>query len=94
MASTQLGLHSNFQVLPLISSSLTVFMAIIETTIFVPFLRAAEVDAKAASKTCRLWWNHWLTPGLTAIFSIIPPGVLLGIYGARHSPAGSLEWKL
>jgi hypothetical protein len=92
--TSHLGLHPSFPVLPLLSSSLTVFFAIIETTIFIPFLRAAEVDAPAANKTCRLWWNAWLTPGLLTVFSVVPPGVGLGIYGARYSLAGSIEWKL
>jgi hypothetical protein len=94
MAAIQIGLHPSFPVLPLLSSSLTVGFAVVETTIFNAFLRAAETEPKAASKITRLWWNSWLTAGLTTIFSVVPPGVILGIWGAGHSPAESLEWKL
>ena len=94
MATTQLGLHPSFAALALISSSLTVFYALVEPTIFIPFLKAAENDAAAANKTCRLWWKSFLSLGLSTIFAIVPAGIMLGIYGAWHCPRGTVEWNL
>lgn len=94
MATSHVGLHPSFAVLPLLSSTLTVFFAVVETTIMFPFLRAAEVDARAAGKIARLWFENWLTAGLCTIFAVVLPGVILGAYGAYHSPPDSLEWKL
>ncbi|KIW14695.1 hypothetical protein PV08_07479 [Exophiala spinifera] len=80
--------------IPLISSSLTVFYAIIEPTIFLPFINAAKIDAPAANKTIRLWWNDYLPAGLVTIFSIGLTGVVGGINAATHFPHYSLSRKL
>ena len=94
MATTQLGLHPAFAVIPLISQSLTVFYAVVEPTVFVPFLRAAETDPAAAQRVTRLWWTNYLTFGLTTIFSVTLPAIIAGIYAARQLDSNSLEWKL
>lgn len=94
MATTHLGLHPSFAVVPLISQSLTVFYALVEPTIFVPFLRAAETDRAATQRVTRLWWNAFLPYGLTTIFGITLPAIGAGIYAARQLPSDSLEWKL
>lgn len=94
MATTQLGLHPSFAVIPLISQSLTVFYAWCEATVFVPFLRAAETDNAATQRVTRLWWNNYLPYGLVTIFGVTLPGIGAGIYAARQLPSDSLEWKL
>jgi hypothetical protein len=80
--------------IPLISSSLTVFYALVEPTILVPFLKAAEEDLAAASKTVRLWWSNYLPAGLITIFAIVLPTVVSGSYALRYFPQDSLRWKL
>lgn len=94
MAATQPDLHPSFAVIPLISQSLTVFYALVEPTIFVPFLRAAKTDRAAAQRVTRLWWTHFTPLGLTTIFGVTLPAIGAGIYAARQLPSNSLEWKL
>ncbi|ETN43312.1 uncharacterized protein HMPREF1541_02471 [Cyphellophora europaea CBS 101466] len=92
--TSQLGLHPSFAVIPLVSQSLTVFFAGVETTIFISFLRAAETDHAAVQRTARLWWKQWLPWGLSTIFAVTLPGICAGVYAARQLPSDSLEWKL
>lgn len=54
MATVHLGLHPSFAVVPLVSQALAVFYALVEPTIFVPFLRAAGTDQAATQRVVRL----------------------------------------
>jgi hypothetical protein len=96
MATTQIGLHPTVAIVPLISQSLTVFYAIVEPTIFIPFLKAAdsEPDRAATQRITRLWWTHFLNYGLATIFSITLPAIVTSVWAARQLPSDSLEWKL
>jgi len=94
MATSTLGLRPSPATIPLISTSLTVFYAIVETTIFIPFLRSAEEDLPATSGTVRRWWTHYLPAGLATIFSVTVPTIVSGLYALRSYPRGSLHWKL
>ena len=94
MATTTLGLHPSFAVIPLISQSLTVFYAIVEPTIFIPFLRSAEIDRAATQRVTRLWWTQFLNLGLTTIFSITLPAIGSALYAARQIPSDTTEWRL
>ncbi len=78
--ATSVGLlrPSSAITIPLVSSSLTVFYAIVEPTILVPFLQAAKEDLPATSKTVRLWWSKYLASGLTTIFGVVLPTVFSG----------------
>ena len=92
--STQLGLRSSFAIVPLLSSSLTVFYAFVEPTIFIPWLRSADTEASATNRALRIWWNHFLTPSLTTILSITIPTIVSGSYALVKMPAYTREWKL
>jgi len=93
--ASSLGLKPSLAVtIPLISSSLTVFYAILEPTVLYPFLRAAEEDGPATNKVVRLWWANFLPAGLTTIFSVTVPSVVGGIYALRYFARDSLRWKL
>jgi hypothetical protein len=94
MATAHLGLHPSFAVIPLIFQSLTVGYAVVEYTMFRPFLRAAEADRPATQRVTRLWWTHFLSLGLTTIFSVTLPAIFSAIYAARKLPSDTLEWKL
>ena len=93
--ATTVGLRpSPILTIPLISSSLTVFYAIVESTVFYSFLSAAKQDAPATNKVVRLWWTNFLTPGLTTIFGVTLPTIIGGVYALRHLPENSLKWKV
>lgn len=94
MATTKLGLHPSFAVVPLISQSLTVFYAIVEPTVFIPFLRSAETDRAATQRVTRLWYSHFLNLGLTTIFTITLPAIGSALYAARQLSSNTTEWKL
>lgn len=80
--------------IPLISSSLTLFYAMVEPTVFIPFLRAAKEDAPAANRIVRLWWMNYLPSGLVTIFGTCLPSVVGGLYAAQHLPENSLRRRL
>ncbi|KAI1612590.1 hypothetical protein EDD36DRAFT_240706 [Exophiala viscosa] len=93
--ATTVGLHPNpILTIPLISSSLTVFYAVVESTVLFPFLAAAKEDPPATNKVVRLWWTNFLPPGLTTIFGITIPTVVSGLYALRHLREYSLKWKV
>ncbi|KAK5219116.1 hypothetical protein LTR99_006502 [Exophiala xenobiotica] len=86
--ATSVGLRPTpILTIPLISSSLTLFYAIVEPTVFIPFLQAAKEDAPAANRIVRLWWMNYLPSGLVTIF-------VGGLYAARHLPENSIRRKL
>ncbi|EXJ82537.1 hypothetical protein A1O3_06350 [Capronia epimyces CBS 606.96] len=80
--------------IPLISSSLTVFYALLEPTIFYPFIKESKDDLAASSKAVRLFWTNWLPLGLAGIFSVTLPSIVGGIYAARYFPEGSPKRSL
>lgn len=93
-AST-LGLRPSLALtIPLVSSSLTVFYAVVEPTIFYSFLHSAKTDVAATSKVVRLWWTAFLPPGLALIFSTTLPSIVGGAYALRYFQQGGLKWNL
>ena len=92
--SNILGLRPNFATIPLISSSLALFYAFVEVTIFIPFLQSAQTDPKIANRALRLWWTNYIPYGLCTIFSVVLPGAVAGVYALRHLPRSSLDFTL
>lgn len=93
--ATSVGLRpSPVLTIPLVSSSLTVFYAIIEPLIFNSFLAAAKEDAPATNKVVRLWWNNFLIPGTSAVVASTLPSLVGGLYALKHLPENSLRRKL
>lgn len=93
--TTTLGLRPNVALtVPLLSSSLTVFYAIVEPTILHCFLQSAKKDLSATSKVVRHWWSSFLPPGLFLVVCTTLPGIIGGSYARRYFPAGSLKWNL
>lgn len=93
--TTTLGLHSSPNlIVPLIGSSLTVFYAVTETTIFYSFLRAADHDPANTSKAVRQWWTYFLVPGTSLIFATTLPTIIGGSFALKSFPHGSPKWKL
>ncbi|KIX04121.1 uncharacterized protein Z518_07674 [Rhinocladiella mackenziei CBS 650.93] len=91
-AST-LGLrHNPALTIPLVSSSLTVFYAIMEPVIFHCFLKSAKEDLPATNKIMRIWWSNFLPPGLVMIVSTTLPSIIGGTYALRYFPRGGLKW--
>ena len=88
--SNTLGLPTNFATIPLISSSLTLFYAVVEGTIFEPFLQSAKSDPKATNRTLRLWWTNYTPYGVCTIFGVTIPSAAAGLYALqkldRESP--------
>lgn len=94
MSTTQLGLHPSFAVIPFVSQALTVFYALVEPTVFIPFLHAAHTDRAATQRVLRLWFNSFKSFGLITIFSVTLPAIISGFYAARQLPLDTLQWKL
>ncbi|KAJ9614266.1 hypothetical protein H2200_002402 [Cladophialophora chaetospira] len=93
--TTTLGLRPDLALtIPLLSSSLTVFYAIMEGTVFYSFQQAAKKDPTATAKVMRSWWNAFFAPGITLIFAVTLPGIFGGTYVLRYFEQGSLEWNL
>jgi hypothetical protein len=95
--STTIGLRSQPNLaltVPLLSSSLTVFYAIMETTVFYCFQQSAKRDPRATAKVTRLWWSAFLPPGVSIAFAVIVPGIVGGAYALRFLERGSLQWNL
>lgn len=93
-AST-LGLRPDLAVtIPLVSSSLTVFYAIMEASVFYSFQQSAKQDPSATAKVMRMWWNAFLPPGLVMIAAVTLPGIAGGTYALRYFEQGSLKWNL
>ncbi len=102
---SKLGLGSP-ATLPLLTTSLTLFYALVEPTIFIPFLRAAaepddeesqtQAAAAAANRAIRKWWTYYLPYGLSTIFALGMCNAVAGIYALRQLPTKtrSLEWKI
>lgn len=79
---------------PLISSSLTVFYALVEPTIFYPFVKESKDHLSTTSKAVRLWWKNALPLGLATVFSVTLPGIIGGVHNARYFPEGSTKRTL
>jgi len=94
MSITRLGLHQTFSVMPLVSSSLCLFYAAVETTIFVPFLRSAKTDPSATNRVVRLWWDNFLKYGLYTIFSVTLPTTAAALYALLKLPLTTSEYNL
>ncbi len=92
--SNALGLRPNFATIPLISSSLALFYAVVEGTIFAPFLRSAETDPTSTNRTLRLWWTHYLPYGLCTIFGVTLPSAATALYALRKLPRESPKFGL
>jgi hypothetical protein len=93
--ATTLGLRPDLALtIPLLSSSLTVFYAVMEGTVFYSFQQSAKTDIAATAKVIRSWWTAFLPPGLGLIFAVTIPGVAGGTYALRYFQRGSLEWNL
>jgi hypothetical protein len=93
--TTLLGLRPSLPLLvPLVSSSLTVFYAAMETSVFYSFQQSAKKDPSATAKVMRLWWNAFLPPGLAMIFAVTIPGIAGGIFALRFYEQGSRMWNL
>ncbi len=59
--TTTLGLRPDLALtIPLLSSSLTVFYAMMEGAVFRSFQQAAKKDPAATAKVMRSWWNAFL----------------------------------
>ncbi|KAG9768112.1 hypothetical protein ABEF93_001648 [Exophiala dermatitidis] len=80
--------------IPLLSSSLTVFYALVEPTIFIPFIKASKEDLATTSKMIRLWWTNGLPLGLAVVFSVTLPTIIGGIYASRLFPHDSAKRTL
>jgi hypothetical protein len=92
--STQLGLHRSYAVVPFLSSSITLFYAIVKPTIFIPFVRAAETDRVATNRVLRRWFNNFSAANLSTILSITIPTIITGGYALRRLPASHPDFKL
>ena len=95
--STTLGLRLQPDLsltIPLLSSSLTVFYAIMEGTVFYCFQQAAKKDLLSTTKVVRFWWTSFLAPGVSMAFAVTLPGIIGGIYARHHFEQGSLGWNL
>ncbi len=93
--ATTPGLQPDLAVIiPLLSSSLTVFYAIMEGTVFYSFLQSAKKDPAATAKVMRTWWTAFLPPGVSLIFAVTIPGIFGGTYALRYFEQGSLKWVL
>ena len=90
-----LGLRSDLALtIPLLSSSLTVFYAILEGTVFYSFQQSAKQDSAATAKVVRSWWTAFLPTGVSLIFAVTIPGIAGGAYALRYFEQGSLKWNL
>ena len=78
--TTMLGLRPQLDLaltIPLLSSSLTVFYAIMEGTLFYCFQQSAKQDLPTTAKVMRLWWSAFFAPGVSLIFAVTVPGWLV-----------------
>jgi hypothetical protein len=92
--ATHIGLSTSFAVFPLISSSLTVFNALVQPGIFIPFLRATDTDLKATNRALRLWFNYHTPYGLSTVFAVILPTIFAGSYALTKLQYGTRQWNL
>jgi hypothetical protein len=92
--ATHIGLSTSFAVLPLLSSSLTVFNALVQPAIFIPFLRASDTDLKATNRVLRLWFGHHTPYALSTVFAVILPTVFAGGYALTKLQHGTRQWNL
>ncbi len=88
--SSTLGLQPNLALtIPVISSSLTVFYAVVEPVVLYSFLQAAKKEHGATSKVIRLWWQAFLPPGLGLIALTTLPSIIGGTYASRQWQQGN-----
>ena len=92
--ATRLGLHPSFAILPFLSSSLTLFYAFVEPTVFIPWVRSADTELTATNRALRIWWNHFYTPSLSTILSITIPTIFTGGYAIAKLQSHTREWRL
>ena len=76
-------------VLPPISSSLALFYAFVEITIFLPFLQSSAVKDYDVNRAIQLWWNNFFGYGMSTIISLGIASLVSGIYAARQYPLES-----
>ena len=92
--SNTLGLPPKFATIPLVSSSLALFYAVVEYTVFEPFLQSAKSDPRTTNRALRLWWSNYLPYGFCTIFSVPLPSAAAGLYALQHLPRESFHFSL
>ncbi|EXJ78423.1 hypothetical protein A1O1_08823 [Capronia coronata CBS 617.96] len=80
--------------IPLISSSLTVFYALVEPTILYPFVKESKDQLSTTSKAVRLWWSNFLPLRIATVFATTLPSIIGGVYASRYFPADSSKRTL
>ena len=89
--SQTLSTSFNPAVLPLLSTALTLFFAVLEYTTFIAFLRASGTRDHDNHRSIQLWWHHSYYLSLATILSLEAANLSAGSYAAIQYPGNSRE---